>query len=112
MYNTPYQLSVNLPMCLRENQHFHELNSHGSNAVVVRVEQLHDDLLHVDHEAPGRLHAVRDGLGLAQPFQRGPKKIIILIRPVKYDKETEIINPGKEKFFGLAKPFKINGKKS
>ncbi len=66
--------SVNSPMCLRENQHFHELDSHGSNAVVVRVEQLHDDLLHVDHEAPGRLHAVRDGLGLAQPFQRGPEK--------------------------------------
>jgi hypothetical protein len=64
-------------MCLRENQHFHELDSHGSNAVVVRVEQLHDDLLHVDHEAPGRLHAVRDGLGLAQPFQRGPKKISV-----------------------------------
>jgi len=67
-------------MCLRENQHFHELDSHGSNAVVVRVEQLHDDLLHVDHEAPGRFHAVRDGLGLAQPFQRGPEKIIILIQ--------------------------------
>jgi hypothetical protein len=74
MYNIPYQLSVNLPMCLCENQHFHELDSHGSNAVVVRVQELHDDLLHVDHEAPGRLHAVRDGLGLAQPFQRGPEK--------------------------------------
>ncbi len=66
-------------MCLRENQHLHELDSHGSNAVVVRVEQLHDDLLHVDHEAPGRLHAVRDGLGLAQPFQRGPEEIILFI---------------------------------
>ena len=60
-------------MSLRENQHLHELDRHGPDAVVVRVEQLDNNLLDVDHEAPGRLHALRDGLGLAQPFQRGPE---------------------------------------
>lgn len=59
-----------LRVCLRQDQHLHELDGVGSNSVVGGFQKTGDDLLEGADDIPDGLHVVRDHLGLGQPAQR------------------------------------------
>ena len=64
--------ALRLPMSLEQDHGLHKLDSHRPQTVVVRVEQLQDDLLNYTHDFPGGIHPLRDRLGLCQEPQGAP----------------------------------------